>query len=149
MLKLIKKIFLSLMIALVSFAANAQKEKNDIIAIGQRIADLSKAMIAKDSGALSDLLSEDVAYGHTNGMIQTKAEFIRSIMSGEQDYKTFEVDSMHIKTYGITTIVNAHAKAKLLFKGNSLDLNMKMLLVWIKKNGKWVLVARQTVKAVG
>ena len=146
---MITRLFLFITIALVSCAAEAQKNQDSNMAIGQRIADLSKAMVAKDSMALSDLLAEDVAYGHTNGMIQTKAKFIRSVMSGEQDYKSFEVDSIYIRTYGITTIVNAHAKAKLLFKGNPLDLNMKMLLVWIKKNNKWILVARQTVKAVG
>lgn len=146
---MVRKLCLLVVAGLFSFAATAQKGQDDKIVIGQRIADLSRAMVAKDSAALSELLSEDVTYGHTNGMIQTKAEFIRSVMSGEQDYQSFEVDSINVKTYGISTIVNAHAKAKLLFKGSPLDLNMKMLLVWIKKNSKWILVARQTVKTVG
>ena len=146
---MVRKLCLLVVAGLFSFAVQAQKGQDNKIAIGQRIADLSRAMVAKDSAALSELLSEDVTYGHTNGMIQTKAEFIRSVMSGEQDYQSFEVDSINVKTYGISTIVNAHAKAKLLFKGSPLDLNMKMLLVWIKKNSKWILVARQTVKTVG
>ena len=36
---------------------------------------LKTALITKDSLSLSQLLSEDVTYGHTNALIQSKKEF--------------------------------------------------------------------------
>lgn len=107
---------------------------------------LKNALVAKDSVALSKVLADDVTYGHTNAMIQTKAELIRDVMSKVQDYKSIDPSDMNIRLFNNTAIVNMNAKIVLTYKNEPMELKMKITLVWVKQNGDWVLEARQAVK---
>ena len=106
---------------------------------------LKNALIAHDSLALDGLLASDVTYGHTSGMIQTKAQLIRSVISKEQDYKTIDPSDMNIRIYDNTAVVTMKSAVSMMFLGKPLNMNMYVTLVWVKKN-KWQLVARQSVK---
>lgn len=129
-----------------SFVANAQMDKQlQQMDLMMQLQLLKKALIAKDSVALSNILSEDVSYGHTNGWVQTKAQLIRSVVSGEQDYAAIEPSNIDARIYDLTGIITMQSKVSMLFQGKSLDLNMKILLVWIKQSDVWKLVARQAV----
>ena len=129
-----------------SFVANAQTDKQlQQMDLMMQMQLLKNALIAKDSAALNKLLSEDVSYGHTNGWVQTKAQLIRSVVSGEQDYAAIESSNVNTRIYDLTGIVTMQSKVSMLFQGKSLDLNMKILLVWIKQSDVWKLVARQSV----
>jgi len=107
---------------------------------------LKNSLIVKDSVTLSGLLADDVTYGHTNGMIQTKSQLIRDVVSGVQDYKSIEPSEMNIRLFDHTAIVNMKSAVKMMFNNNPLDFNMYVTLVWIQKDGDWKLEARQSVK---
>ncbi len=107
---------------------------------------LRNSLLKKDSVALSNLLADDVTYGHTNGLMQTKAQIIRSVVSGEQDYKTIEPSDMNVRIYGTTGVVTMKSKVTMLFKGSPLDMAMFVTLVWARDDKDWKLVARQSVK---
>ena len=107
---------------------------------------LKNSLIAKDSVTLSGLLADDVTYGHTNGMIQTKAQLIRDVVSGVQDYKSIDPSDMNIRVFDHTAIVNMKSAVKMMFNNNPLELNMYVTLVWIEQGGDWKLEARQSVK---
>ena len=107
---------------------------------------LKTALIKKDSVSLSKLLADDVSYGHSNGWLQTKAQLIRDIMSGVQDYKSIDPSNMNIRIYDNTSVVTMQSKVSLTMQGKPLDLSMNVLFVWIKKNNDWKLAARQSVK---
>jgi hypothetical protein len=115
--------------------------------IMMKMLSLRNSLLQKDSVALSKLLAEDVSYGHTNGLTQTKAELIRSVVSKEQDYKEIAPSDMKVRIYDNAAVVTMKAKVNMLYKGDKLDLQMNILLVWAKKDKDWVLVARQSVKA--
>lgn len=138
----IKLITLFLFIANISFAQN-ESGKMEIM---MKMLTLKTALVAKDSVALSKVLADDVTYGHTNGMIQTKAELIRSVVSKEQDYKSIDPSDMKIRLFDNTAIVNMNAKIVLTYKNEPMELKIKITLVWIKKNNEWLLEARQAVK---
>jgi hypothetical protein len=107
---------------------------------------LKNSLIAKDSVTLSNLLADDVTYGHTNGIIQTKAQLIRDVMSGVQDYKSIEPSNMNTRIYENTGVVTMNSKVIMNYQDKPLELNMFVTLVWIKSNNDWKLVARQSVK---
>lgn len=120
-----------------------QETKAEIIS---KMAQLRSALMNRDSVALDSLLAADVTYGHTNGMTQSRSELIRSVMSREQDYKKMDVRKMDIRLFGNTAVVNLEADVSLIMAGKLLDLDMDVLLVWVKRKGLWQLVARQSVK---
>ena len=111
-----------------------------------KMATLRNSLLTKDSVTLSDIISNDVTYGHSNGMIQTKAQLIHDLMTGVQDYKVIEPSDMIIRVYDNNAVVNINVAVKMNFQSKPLDMNMRVLLVWVKVNGNWQLVARQSVK---
>jgi hypothetical protein len=107
---------------------------------------LKTCMLGKDSAGMDALLADGLTYGHSNGWIQTKLDLIRSVMSGEQDYKRIEPRSMQIRIHGDAAVVNVESLVALDFRGEFMELDMDILLVWVKMNGNWKLIARQSVK---
>ena len=141
MQKLVIILFLGLS-PVISFAQNSSAKQTEVM---MKMLALKNALIAKDSATLNDLLSNDVSYGHTNGLIQTKAQLIRSVVSKEQDYKNIIPSDMNIRIYDNTAVVTMKSGVTMNYQGNPLDMQMYITLTWIKKD-KWQLVARQSVK---
>jgi hypothetical protein len=139
-----KKVFSILLLTLVCFVSFAQNETK--MEVMMKMLTLKNALVAKDSVALSKVLAEDITYGHTNAMIQTKAELIRDVVSLVQDYKSIEPSEMKIRIYDNTAIVNMNSKVVMNYQQQPLELNMKITFTWIKKDKEWQLVARQAVK---
>ena len=141
-----KRILLAVFI-LVALKGTAQSDASP--AQGQvmmKMLSLKNSLIGKDSVELSTLLADDVTYGHTNGTIQTKAQLIRDVVNGVQDYKSIDPSDMNIRIFDHTAIVNMKSAVKMMFNNNPLELNMYVTLVWIEKGGEWKLEARQSVK---
>ena len=138
----LKFIILFLSIATLSFSQD-EKGRMEIM---MKMLTLKNALVAKDSVALSKVLADDVTYGHTNAMIQTKAELIRDVVSLVQDYKSIEPSDMKIRLYDNTAIVNMNYKVVMNYQSQPLELSMKITFSWIKKDKDWQLVARQAVK---
>ena len=122
------------------------QQDNARMEIMMKMATLRNSLLTKDSVTLSDIISNDVTYGHSNGMIQTKAQLIHDLMTGVQDYKVIEPSDMIIRVYDNNAVVNINVAVKMNFQSKPLDMNMRVLLVWVKVNGNWQLVARQSVK---
>jgi hypothetical protein len=139
-----KKLFSILLFILIHFVSSAQSESK--MEVMMKMLTLKNALVAKDSVALSKVLAEDVTYGHTNAMIQTKAELIRDVVSLVQDYKSIEPSDMKIRIYDNTAIVNMNSKVLMNYQNQPLELNMKITFTWIRKDKDWQLVARQAVR---
>jgi ketosteroid isomerase-like protein len=132
---------------LLTFSSQAQQDNSaQKTEVMMKMMNLRNALLSKDSIALSNLLADDVTYGHSTGLIQTKAELIRSVMSGEQDYKTIEPSNINVRIYDNTGVVTINLKVNLNYQSKPLDMNLLATLVWVKIKGEWKLVARQAVK---
>ncbi|MER3498055.1 MAG: hypothetical protein C4308_05170 [Chitinophagaceae bacterium] len=141
-----KTIFIFLFGCFLSASAQAQDTQALQMEIMMKIFGLKNALINKDSVALADLLAEDVSYGHTNGLIQTRSQLIRSVMSAEQDYKSIDVLDMKVRLYDNTAVVTMKSKIDMIYQGKPLMMDMNITLVWVRIKGQWKLVARQSVK---
>ena len=140
-----KKFILAFFLSVLFFtSASAQSEQQEVVMM--KMLELKTALIQKDSVSLSKLLADDVSYGHSNGWLQGKADLIRDVVSGVQDYKTIEPSNLNIRVYENTAVVTMQSKSNMIFQGKPLDLSMNVLLVWVKKNNDWKLIARQSVK---
>lgn len=142
-----KIIFIFLLLCTFSIAINAQgNEQQTKMKIMMKMMNLKNALLSKDSIALTSLLANDVTYGHTNGLIQTKQQIIRSVMSGDQDYKKIDPINMDIRVFDNTAIVTMSSIVNMNYQNKPLDFKMYVTLVWINDQGEWKLEARQSVK---
>lgn len=142
-MKIIFALFLS---ALIGFSAYAQPKVDPQTEVMMRMLKLKNSLTGKDSAGLADVLADDATYGHSNGLIQTKAELIRDIVSGVQNYNKIGPTDMVIRVYGNTAVVTLKAKVSMVMKGDPLELSMNVMVVWVKTNNIWQIVARQAVR---
>jgi ketosteroid isomerase-like protein len=141
-----KKLFYILTVCLLPAFSNAQSNPSpQQVSVMMKMASLRSALLGKDSASLSQLLSDDCTYGHSNGMIQTKAQLIRDVMSGVQNYKSIDPTDMVVRIYDNSAVVTLKSRVNMIFQGSPLDMTMNVTMMWVKKKD-WQIVARQSVK---
>jgi hypothetical protein len=103
------------------------------------------AALTDKNADISSFLEDSLSYGHSNGWIETKKDFIENF-GRKLIYHTIGMDSL---SYSIIKGI-AHVR----FVGNfdvSLDgkrnvYRLKVLEVWVKRNKSWKILARQAVR---
>src|ERR687886_952812 len=108
---------------------------------------LDKALIEKDTGALKALLHPDLTFGHSSGWVETRQDVLNDVASGKLAYKTIDNKDVKWATGNdwATMRSNTHV-VSLNPDGKTSELNLHVLLVWLKTNKGWQLLARQTTK---
>lgn len=125
---------------------NTSTSPQVISEITDKMSLLRSAILNRDTLMLADLLAEDVTYGHSNGLIQTKVEVISSISSGSHSYFKIESRELKVRAYNDAAVVNMTADVSMLLDGKPLELDMKILFLWVKDDKQWKLAARQSVR---
>ncbi len=111
------------------------------------VGQLAEAMVNKDTAQLEKLLSAQLVYGHSNGKVQDKQEFIAEIASGLPiSYLEINRTNEQIQLAGDVAIVRHIFAAKTLADGLEGNLQIGNVLVWQKEHGSWKLLVRQAYR---
>jgi ketosteroid isomerase-like protein len=121
-------------------AQHAEKE------VGDAVEQLKKGMLDGDRALLNKLTSEDLSYGHSSGRIEDKAAFVEALASGKSDFITLNLAEQTVKVRGDVAYVRHKLSAETNDGGKPGTANIGVLLVWVKENGEWKLLARQAFK---
>jgi len=129
-------------------SASAQPAVEKVV--WDRVEALTKAIFEdKDSVALMDLVSERVTYGHSSGVIEDKPTMVNKAVTNKSTYKnrSFERVSIGIDGRAGVAIVRHNFRATSVDEaGKEAPLDLGILQVWKKENGKWKIWARQAVR---
>lgn len=107
----------------------------------------SVALVAGDVAALSRLMGDDLTYGHASGKTDNKQTYLDRIRSGAQKYAAFRYDSpLLVRVYGGTALLNSTARVDSVTDGQPNSPHLRILHVFVKRGGQWVLVAHQSTK---
>ena len=85
------------------------------------------AICSGDSAALEKILSDDLVYTHTTGVVHTKKEFIQKFRSGVQ---TVEYSDRKIQLFGNTAVLTAQMHIRGEAKGQTYDNRVRIIHVW-------------------
>lgn len=96
--------------------------------------------------AIAGLLSDDLVYTHSTGIVESKSEYLGKLKSGAQQYTGLDYADTKYRRYGDTGIVNTRIRMRGATKGTPFDNELLMIHVWQKQNGNWKLVAHQTTR---
>jgi len=108
---------------------------------------LRTAMIDGDKTTLEKVTSEFLSYGHSNGRVENKQEFVESLVSGRSDFVTMNLSEQTITvTSPKVALVRHTLDADILDGGKPNTVKLKVLLVFQKEKAGWTLIARQAVK---
>jgi hypothetical protein len=121
-------------------------QSTDAAAVAEAVAALTRAMLAADKAQLETLVADQLSYGHSGGVIQTKAEFVDVIASKKTIYKSIVLSDQTVAVAGNNAIVR-HAWASESESGGKSTLSkIGVLQVWQKQGASWKLLARQAFK---
>jgi ketosteroid isomerase-like protein len=142
--KMLKSLLIGTVFLLISSGIQAQTKKENRVA--QLVKDLNRAIVNRDSSALDDLTLAELTFGHSGGIIQDKAAFIKAVLGGPTFFKSIDPEGQTIKITGKHAIVRHIVVASATRDGNPLPLRFGNVMVWYKKQGNWKLLARQGYK---
>jgi ketosteroid isomerase-like protein len=132
---------------LVLGASPAFAETDDQAAVADAVAALTKAMLAADPAKLEALVSDNLSYGHSGGVVQDKKEFVEVIASKKTIYKSIELSKQTVTVAGNNAIVrHAWESESGTGDGKWNVSKIGVLQVWQKDGGSWKLLARQAFK---
>jgi ketosteroid isomerase-like protein len=115
--------------------------------VAEQVEKLRAAMLRPgDRVALEQLVMDDLSYGHSNGKVQNKVEFVGALVSGESDFTSIALSDQSIKVQGDTAVVRHIFMAVTNDAGKPGNVSLKILMVWKKHDGHWRLLARQAVR---
>jgi hypothetical protein len=116
---------------------------NDAAAITQVVEDYRQGMLTADKVQLEALCMDEISYGHTSGVLQTKAEFIASVTNGETVWKSIEFEHPTNRIVGDCAISHFLFVAENESEGKTNTLKFDVVLVWHRQGGKWKMLVRQ------
>jgi len=105
-----------------------------------------QAMTEADTGTLSELLSADVVYTHSDATSDSKQSYLDRVASGYFDYGPLTHPEDSIVVRGDCAIVIGDMRGEVRIDGQTRVLNSRSLAVWVRENGNWALLAFQPTK---
>ena len=114
--------------------------------IATAVETFKKSIVDADKNLLNSITAEELVYGHSNGKVQNKTEFIDEIMSGKPDYISVDTADQTIKLSGNTAVVRHIYSAETMNNGTAGHVKIGNMLIFQKQHGKWKLLARQAYK---
>lgn len=97
-----------------------------------------KAMIAKDTVALGNILSEDSVLVHMTGHRQSRKEYLSEIASGTLNYYSVNTDSLEITVNGDTARMRGRSRVSAAVYGGGLHTwRLQMDSELRKLGGEW------------
>lgn len=132
-------------VASVPAFAQSTDTAGDTAAVTDAVSNLTKAMLAADKAKLEALTADELSYGHSGGVVQTKSVFIDVIANKQTVYKSIELSSQSITLAGNNAIVRHNWLGESgPADGSKWSVSkIGVLQVWQKKGTDWKLLARQ------
>jgi uncharacterized protein (TIGR02246 family) len=105
-----------------------------------------KAFTSADRTALGSLLGEDLTYTHSSGLLDSKAGIIDAITSGKTQYHSLVTEDVTVRLYGDVAVLTGRAAVNVTNNGQLLDLKLRFISVYVKRDGRWQFVAWQSTR---
>lgn len=134
--------FFIFLISTVVSIAQSKKETQ----VNAAVEKLKLAMVSGERAALESIAADQLSYGHSGGLIETKAQFVEKIASGASDFVTIDLKNQTVTVSGNTAIVRHELHATTNDNNKPGEAHIRVMLVFQKQGKEWKLLGRQAVK---
>jgi hypothetical protein len=104
------------------------------------------AMVANDLESLSRSLADELTYGHSSGLFQTKAGFLGDLETGKMRYRRMNVLEQHFRLHGSIGIVNGVLRVAVHINDADSEFSLRYTDVYLRRSGRWQLLAWQSTR---
>jgi len=116
------------------------------MAVAQAVEALRKAIFGQEKPQLETLCAEQLSYGHSDGRVENKAQFINGVMTRKAILKSLTLSDHTIAIVGTDAIARHTWASESETDGKPTSTKIGVLQVWQKQGGTWKLLARQSVR---
>jgi ketosteroid isomerase-like protein len=124
-------------------AGSAGAQGGDEAAIAQSVETLREGQLKADRAKLEQVTSAQVSYGHSDGRVETKEQFIHGVMTRKQTVKSLAFPELKIAVVGNAAVARHIYLSESELDGKQTTTKIGALQVWQKQDGGWRLLARQ------
>jgi ketosteroid isomerase-like protein len=126
---------------LLSGSADAQAA--DEAALAQSIEALRQGILQQDKAKLDQVAASQISYGHSDGRVETKEQFINGVMNRKQTQKSLAFPELKVFVAGNTAVARHIYLGESELDGKQTTTRIGALQVWQKQADGWKLLARQ------
>lgn len=126
--------------------SNIGFSQQDSLSLKAAIAKLDWALVQKDTAALQLLLDDKLAYGHSNGWVETKAEVLKDLTTGYLKYEQLQSNIVAVRMLDDLTSVRLRTAVKGVVNNTAFAMQLYVLQIWRWEHHQWKLVERQGAK---
>ncbi|MDO8943509.1 MAG: nuclear transport factor 2 family protein [Desulfobacterales bacterium] len=119
-------------------AADSAKVSAEFAAL---YAQWDEAIVKSDLVTLNKLYADEARMTSPDGKMETKAESIGQIKSGQYKASNPSTTDLQVRLYGDTAVVTCVWKAAEIIQGKKVDGHYRFTDVWVKREGRWQVVA--------
>ncbi len=134
------RLFLVLLLTALTCLA---QDKAAILALDKQWSD---SIVKGDTATLEKLLSDDLVYAHSTGIVDTKTSYIAKIKERRQVYKSFEQHKPTVNIYKDSAVTFSYVRVTGTNQAGVFDDKVMLIHFWVKQNNTWRLAAHQTTK---
>ncbi|HKV35093.1 MAG TPA: nuclear transport factor 2 family protein [Pyrinomonadaceae bacterium] len=131
---------LLLTITPVAFSQTSKKTERELIEANR---EYDEALVRGDVTILERLYSEEFVYTTPDGEVRDKAQQLAFMRTGDLRLESGQSDDVRVRIYGNTAVMTGRFTATGKFRDKSIDIRERYTAVWVKKAGRWRLVAEQ------
>ena len=124
-------------------AGSAGADAADEAAVAQGVETLRKALLEADRTKLEQVAAKEISYGHSDGRVETKEQFIHGVMTRKQTVKSLAFPELKVAVVGNAAVVRHIYLSDSELEGKATTTRIGALQVWQKQDGGWKLLARQ------
>ncbi len=104
------------------------------------------AALKGDAEALEVLLHDDLLFSHSDGRLESKAQFIEGIRAKNPVYEAIEMGTQTLLASNGVAIVRGQMTVKNLRAGQRSQFHISVLHVLVREKRKWRMIARQATR---
>src|SRR5260221_4951998 len=126
--------------------SSAVAQSAEEAAVALAVEALRKATFGQEKAQLEALCADQLSYGHSDGRVENKAQFVNGVMTRKAILKSLALSDHTIAIVGINAIARHKWASESETDGKLTTTKIGVLQVWLKQDGTWKLLARQAVR---
>src|SRR4051812_48910198 len=137
-------VFVVVLVACPLFAQTGGQVEQEIRAMEKL---WNESRVRADVSALDGLLDERWTVTHGDGTINTKAEYLADLKSGERKFfGDVKQDDFTVRVYGDTAVAAGISDSRVEYKGKPSGGALRFTRVYVKRDGRWVMVTSHATR---
>jgi ketosteroid isomerase-like protein len=107
----------------------------------QKDATWNELRLKADVQALDQLLADDWLLTHSDGLVQTKAEYLNELSSRSRTNQAITNEDVSLRSYGDAAVITGVSVQSGVSNGKPWSGRFRFTRVWVLRDDHWIMVA--------